>query len=179
MPRLIAHPDSPCDAVAAIEVDASRPAPNRLSLRFRATGTPAGVAIPAAAPPARTGELWRHTCFEAFLKAEGSEAYLEINLAPSGQWAAYLFDGYREGMREAPLAAPPAIAFDAAEGALELSAELDLTGLLPPDAAWRLALTAVIEETVGRTSYWALAHPPGRADFHRDDGFALTLPSPA
>ena len=43
-------------------------------------------------------------------------------------------------------------------------------------AAWRLALTAVIEETGGAKSYWALKHAPGKPDFHHADGFVLELP---
>ena len=38
-----------------------------------------------------------------------------------------------------------------------------------------IALTAVLEFTGGRMSYWALAHPPGRPDFHHRDGFVATL----
>jgi hypothetical protein len=34
----------------------------------------------------------------------------------------------------------------------------------------------VIEETNGNKSYWALAHPPGKADFHHADCFALEFP---
>jgi hypothetical protein len=36
----------------------------------------------------------------------------------------------------------------------------------------------VIEETNGNKSYWALAHPAGKPDFHHADGFAYEL-SPA
>jgi hypothetical protein len=47
---------------------------------------------------------------------------------------------------------------------------------MPHDAPWRLGLSAVIEDTRGSLSYWALAHPPGKPDFHHADGFALELP---
>ena len=40
------------------------------------------------------------------------------------------------------------------------------------NALWRLGLSAVIEDTSGRKSYWALAHPPGKPDFHHADCFA-------
>jgi len=43
---------------------------------------------------------------------------------------------------------------------------------LPRDVIWQLGLSAVIEEKSGRKSYWALAHPPGEADFHHSDCFA-------
>jgi hypothetical protein len=55
----------------------------------------------------------------------------------------------------------------------ELLVSLDL----PNDAAGRLGLAAVIEEANGRLSYWALAHPPGKPDFHHSDCFALELPA--
>jgi hypothetical protein len=48
---------------------------------------------------------------------------------------------------------------------------------LPSDAPWLLGLSAVIEEMNGRLSYWALAHPPGKPDFHHADCFALELPA--
>jgi hypothetical protein len=49
-------------------------------------------------------------------------------------------------------------------------------GLLPADSD--LALTAVIEETDGTKSFWALAHAPGPPDFHNPDCFIATLPAP-
>jgi hypothetical protein len=174
---LVPHPATPSDAVSAITVEAVRAAPGRLTLSYRVTG--ADLAIPQPAAPERTDELWRHTCFEAFLRAPGAKSYVEFNLAPSGQWAAYSFEGYREGMAPLDGIAPPAIACRATPDGFELAAGLDLSGV--PDLAgrpWRLGLSAVIEETSGRTSYWALAHPAGRADFHHDDGFALDLPAP-
>ena len=42
----------------------------------------------------------------------------------------------------------------------------------------RLALAAVVEETSGALSYWALRHPPGAPDFHHADGFVLALEPP-
>jgi hypothetical protein len=35
--------------------------------------------------------------------------------------------------------------------------------------------SAVIADKGGRIAYWALAHPPGNADFHHKDCFALQL----
>jgi hypothetical protein len=63
-------------------------------------------------------------------------------------------------------------------GRYEFQAALDLTGspALPSDGAWRVGLSVVIEESSGRKSYWALAHPPGKADFHHSDCFACELP---
>jgi hypothetical protein len=57
-----------------------------------------------------------------------------------------------------------------------LQASLELGGLLfSGGSTLRVGLSAVIEEISGRRSYWALAHPPGKADFHHFDSFALEL----
>jgi hypothetical protein len=141
-----------------------------LSLRYVARGSIADVAVPAPSASKRTDELWKHTCFEAFVRAPGGEAYREFNFSPSTQWAAYAFDGYRVGMRA--LEATPHIEVRRDPQALELLAVLRL-GARP----WRLALSAVIEEVSGRRSYWALAHPPGKPDFHHADSFAIELPA--
>jgi hypothetical protein len=125
---------------------------------------------PVMAAAARADELWGHTCFEAFLRMSPDEAYYEFNFAPSTQWAAYRFDSYRSGMRVATEISAPRIEVQSAP-CYSLQAALDLSSL-PRDARWRLGLAAVLEETSGHKSYWALAHPPGKADFHHSDCFA-------
>ena len=103
----------------------------------------------------------------------GEGSYVEFNFSPSSQWAAYRFERYREGMVELELTSPPEIHLDASEGHFALEATVPNAGL-----AGNLALSAVIEETDGTKSYWALAHPPGKPDFHHPACFALTLPPP-
>jgi hypothetical protein len=171
------HPDSRCFAATHIEVDVAHPRPGNLLLHYFVTGKMSDLRIPPVTAPARTDELWRHTCFEAFVRASPSAAYYEFNFAPSRQWAAYRFSGYRSGMSVASEIAAPRIEVQSSAKCYALQASLELDGLpgLPSDAAWRLSLAAVIEETSGRKSYWALAHPPGRADFHHPDCFAHKL----
>ena len=168
------HPDTPCAAVTRIGVDVARPHAGSLALSYVVTGTIADLRLPPVAASTRTDELWRHTCFEAFIRPSPGEAYYEFNLAPSTQWAAYRFDGYRSGMRVAAEFAAPRIEVQPDAERYTLQAVLTLDAL-PHDGQWRLALSAVIEETNGRKSYWALAHPPGRPDFHHADGFTYEL----
>jgi hypothetical protein len=170
------HPDSRCAAVRAVEVEALRPAPGRLSLRYSLTGDTAALVIPPPAAPERADDLWRTTCFEAFLAAPDAAAYCELNFAPSTRWAAYRFDGYRQGMAPLDLPAPPAIAVRRAPDGLELAVDLQLPDA--PAGPWRLGLTAVIDTTGEGIAHWAIAHPPGRADFHAAAGFDLSLPEP-
>jgi hypothetical protein len=162
------HPQWPCAAVSGIEVEIARPGP--LSLTYRVSGTIARLITPALVAPARTDGLWRRTCFEAFVGA--GSGYVELNFSPSSEWAAYRFTGYRDGMVPAHDLATPWIDVSADGQALELKVLVDL----PADAVGPLALSAVIEETGGRLSYWALGHGPGKPDFHHWRSFAVELP---
>jgi hypothetical protein len=179
------HPASLCAAVTQIEVEITRPQASRLALAYIVTGKIDDLVIPQVTAPARTDELWRHTCFEAFVRRPQGGAYYEFNFAPSTQWAAYQFGGYRSGMRVAAEIGDPRIEVQSNYERYILRASLELDGLLLPasgergkGAAWRLGLSAVIEEAGGRQSYWALAHPQGRPDFHHSDCFALEVPQP-
>ncbi|PZO52304.1 MAG: hypothetical protein DCF16_09920 [Alphaproteobacteria bacterium] len=162
------HPDTPANAVTAIEVEVVREG-GVLRLKYRALGRMDELLVPAAAEFERGDELWKETCFEAFVRGPG-EAYCEFNFAPSSRWAAYAFEGYRAGMRDFEVA-PLYVETDAAPDSFELIAAVT-PGEVGP---WRVGLSAVIEETDGRKSYWALAHAPGKPDFHHGDAFQLEL----
>ncbi|HEY5106728.1 MAG TPA: DOMON-like domain-containing protein [Caulobacteraceae bacterium] len=177
---LTIHPGSLCTSVSSIAVDAARPSPGVLELSFGVIGAVNDLYLPPTTTPARTEELWRRTCFEAFVRAAKGDAYIEINLSPSGEWAAYRFSGHRAGMRVASEVAAPRFAVRQTDDCLKLRASVDLGTLSesPSNAVWHLALSAVIEEAGGRKSYWALAHPPGRPDFHAEAGFVYELAPP-
>jgi hypothetical protein len=174
---LALHPDSRCTAVTRIDVDVSRPQPSHLVLRYTVTGKVKDLRLPQVTDPKRADDLWRHTCFEAFVRPAHGAAYCEFNFAPSAQWAAYAFSGYRSGMTVATEVDAPFIDVQSRHDVYTLQASLDLERLaaLPKDAAWQLGLSAVIEEANGTISYWALAHPTGKPDFHHSDCFALEL----
>ena len=168
------HPDSRCVAVSHIEVDIARHGADRLVLTYVVTGKISGIRMPPAMPPGRGNELWRHTCFEAFIRASSGPEYYEFNFAPSTQWAAYRFNGYRSGMCvPAEINSPPIEVQESPECyTLHASLELDRLSGLSRTVSWRLGLSALIEDASGGMSYWALAHPPGKPDFHHTDCFA-------
>ena len=173
------HPDSHCAAVTRIEVEITRLRPSNLVLEYFVTGRIGDLRMPPVTALTRAHELWQQTCFEAFVRAPGSAAYYEFNFAPSLQWAAYRFSAYRCEMSVANEVGAPRIEVHSRGESYELQAWLELDGLssLPSDAVWHLGLSAVIEETSGRKSFWSLAHPPGKADFHHSDCFAYELPA--
>jgi hypothetical protein len=170
---LALHPDSTCEAITRIDVEVKRLGESGLALHYTALGKIADLRLPAPAEPERTDELWRTTCFEAFFILGDDYEYTEFNFAPSSAWASYRFTGHREGMKPATDLSAPRIACRSSADRFDLTATLSF-----PHPLWdidRVALTAVIEETNGRKSYWALAHPPGKPDFHHIVGFALDL----
>ena len=172
------HPDSRCAAVTHIDVAVAR-AHGQLTLTYLVTGKISDLHLPPPTARVRTDGLWQHTCFEAFVRRTPSPRYYEFNFAPSTQWAAYRFRGYREGMVSVEDMPSPLIESrqNAETYSLQAAFKLDAQLSLPADATWHLNLTAVIEEANGNKSHWALAHPPGKPDFHHPDCFALELPN--
>ncbi|WP_342640023.1 DOMON-like domain-containing protein [Rhodoligotrophos ferricapiens] len=166
------HPDSYCSAATRIEVEITRPHPSILTLSYIVTGRMNDIRIFPVVESTRRDELWRHTCFEAFVRALSGSEYYEFNFAPSTQWAAYRFSGYRSGMVVADEISAPTVKVQSAPDCytLQVSLELDRLGL-PRESPWQLGLSALIEDTSGLKSYWGLAHPPGKPDFHHKDSF--------
>lgn len=165
-------------AASSIAVDVVRH-PGHIALTYRVIGNIGALLLPSFGASGRTDELWKHTCFEAFIRPLPGDAYFEFNFSPSTQWAAYGFTRTREGMHNAE-AAPERIAAEQGADLYTLDVLVDLTGnlaLADSDTPWRLNLSAVIEETNGRKSYWALAHPADKPDFHNPDCFVLELPA--
>jgi cell wall-associated NlpC family hydrolase len=148
-------------------------------MTFRLDGDIPRIRIPPPGVPRINAELWRHTCFEAFIAVDGQPAYHEFNFAPSGEWCLYALSGYRNGGPAANETMRPRIAIRSTDSRLELDALVRLDSLSPihPRASLRIGLSAVIEASDG-LSYWALRHPADKPDFHHADGFALLLEPP-
>lgn len=149
----------------------------RLVLSYLVNGRIGDIRLPAAKPATRGDALWRHTCFEVFATAPPHPAYYEFNFSPSTEWAAYRFEDYRDRRRVAEEIGPIAIDTQADRDCFTLRAVLDLDalGALSHRASRRIGLSAVIEDIRGELSYWALAHPPGKPDFHHAGCFAHEL----
>ncbi len=171
---LVPHPDSAGAPAIAIEAGAEWAEPWAIRFTYRLTGALDRVRWAEPGLPKRADELWKHTCLEAFLRRPGEDGYVELNFAPSLRWAAYAFDGYRSGMRNAD-PSPLIVNVERTPGEVLLTAEVGL-GVGP--APLSLALTAVIEDMDGARTYWALAHPQGKPDFHHAAGFVLDLSPP-
>lgn len=134
---------------------------------FRLEGGVDSIVLPDSGPSVRTDDLWKTTCFEIFWQPIGGTYYREFNLSPSGRWAAYDFDEFRTGMRDAPV---DAISLGhsraSANGQGELVLKASIAAELPAPA--QVALNAIVEHADGSLQYWALAFGPGKAEFHSE-----------
>lgn len=173
---LSCHSQTPSQAVRGVEAVVGVAPGGVLTLAFALEGDLSVLNIPERQTPRRAEGLWRHTCFEVFVMAERGPGYREFNFSPSGEWAAYAFRDYRDG-RELDIALAPAIEVRRTVHRLELGAEIR-QDFLPPGRHLRMGLSAVVEDAGGELSYWALRHPPGKADFHHADAFELQLVLP-
>jgi len=163
--------------VRRIDVEIASHPEGGLRLRYFLDGDVSRILVPAAASSERTDGLWEHTCFEAFIGGKGSNAYCEFNFSPSTQWAAYGFLSYRGGMVPLEYSTAPTVAASVTDDRIALEALIPLEALLalPGEDTLLLSLAAVIEESDGRLSYWALAHRAEIPDFHSPAGFVLEI----
>lgn len=168
-----------CEDVRAVHVTVRRTS-GGLELGFRLHGNISRICLTPESGRQSPMELWRHTCFEAFVAIDGQAAYHEFNFAPSREWRVYAFRAYRELAPLANILRSPIVAINATDDRLELDARIVLTDLsaIHSRSPLRLGLSAVIESRNGSLSYWALCHPAGKPDFHHADAFALRLEPP-
>jgi hypothetical protein len=162
-------------AVSAINVSYEIQPGGVCAVRYTVAGGRESLIIPDSADGVRTDGLWQNTCFEIFLRHADDDSYFEFNFAPSGNWAAYQFSRYREGMVDLDTDGP-SIQTERSGNAFVC----DVSFLMPMPFSQSVAigLSAVIEEKGGVKSYWALQHPLGQPDFHHRDCFALKLAAP-
>ena len=174
------HSATPCPAIRRFGI-AIEPSslPAELGIEFRIDGDIDRLRIPASGSARRRDGLWQHSCFELFLRPDGSDNYHEFNLAPSGEWAAYRFGG-RRSAQSSPEMPAPRIAFQRHADACALIATVPIAALpeLAEAAGLSAGIAAVVEAGDGSLSYWALAHGGAKPDFHDPGSFALRVVRP-
>ena len=105
----------------------------------------------------------------------GTTAYTELNFSTSGDWSAYEFQDYRQGMAHAQLPVPPQIAVRQGRNRLQLAAMVALPASEPREVL-RVGLSAVLQAEDGSLSYWATKHAPGKKpDFHHPEALILEV----
>lgn len=174
---LAGHASNPARFHQRIDVTLSRAgdgAEAGLTIAYVIHGLTLDLRIPTPHTPAPADALWRTTCCELFANPLGQPDYREFNFSPSGQWAAHDFLDTRRRASITPPLPAPGIVFQREESLLRLEVTLTKSAL-PTGDALRLALAVVLEANDGTHGYWALAHTPGKPDFHHHAGFVLNL----
>lgn len=171
------RPFSPSPLRLTVDGEVSREENGDLLVRFKLRGEIEHLRIDvASANPERKDELWKKTCFECFIQPEGQESYTEINVSPSGDWACYQFDRYRENRKNA--ASVSSISSEIVESSNEtLIFSFRVPAAVASTDAIRLGVTMVVLDDDNRTTYWAMSHTRSSPDFHDENSFDLKLPS--
>src|SRR5262249_26136974 len=145
---LTCHPDTPSQAVQEIQVRAGWTQDNTLIFTYALKAELTRLGTRPRSPPGKADRLWQHTCFEAFVSVKGNPEYYEFNFAPSGEWAAYSFQRYRDGSPLEGDMLAPRISVSNAADRLELYAIIGLDRLptIPPHACLFFSLSALIRD---------------------------------
>lgn len=162
---LVPHPGSPPQGVDRVCFGCDL-SPDNWRLVYEVFGRVDALHLPPEHGPRPGRELWTSTCFELFI-ARSSHGYRELNIAPSGAWGGFDFDGYRSAGR--PLRQAPVASLESTRGDNYYRADIVLSDAAVPDMAAHLGPAVVLKDGQGHLSYWALMHAPGKPDFHHPD----------
>lgn len=173
------HPSCTASPLRAVSVSGALHADGRITLDYLLQGELLQLRLPPPARnPQRRDELWRHTCLELFAQREAAADYVEFNFSPSGDWAAYGFEGYRRGQISIEQQPVGITLHPLGPGQLRIQAcaQLPATAQQGTTAQrWRLGLAAVVEASDESLGYWALRHAGAKPNFHAADNFDVTL----
>lgn len=167
--NLHCHPATPNVAVRSLSISTGAIENGYLPVKFRLEGNLEQLEIPVPDAATRANDLWKNTCFEAFIGSINSSRYDEFNISPSKAWAAYQFDNYRDGMRDMPVSDLP-VTIHRTDNQLEIDVRLPVSEQIDN---LRIGFSSVIREKDGRCTYWAIHHPSQRPDFHHSDSLIL------
>lgn len=175
--ELVTHPATPSAAVTGLFGCARLTGGNEIELAYELAGDPDRIVWPAPRAQGFREGLWRHTCFELFVGAHAGDRYLEFNFAPpSREWCGYAFQGYREN--RSTIEDIDMSHFETVCGETHFSLCVRFSLVSAPSFALPesiVGLAVIIEQSDGQVSYWALAHPAARPDFHDRRGFRASL----
>ncbi len=117
----------------------------------------------------REDNIWKSTCFEAFINPENSDRYWEINVSPLHKWNFYEFSGYRTPQPPREAGNFQLLAIKVGDGSLWASFSCDFEKF----RKFNVALTCILESKDGILSYWAKKHVLASPDFHHASTLVL------
>ncbi|MEM8936111.1 MAG: hypothetical protein AAGC77_06860, partial [Pseudomonadota bacterium] len=126
------HADDAAHSDYRVEAQVLRTSPRNILIAHRVHGRVDSLKIAAPGAPSRADDLWRTTCFEAFIRiphsvSSGGAAYWEVNASPSRQWATYAFSDYRAGRERAEEIVVSKVEIDRAADRFQIVAYVSLS----------------------------------------------------
>lgn len=126
--------------------------------------------IPSATyilPQNRKDELWKDTCFEAFISQPHQESYVELNANSRGEWNVYQFESYRTPHPPREYLLTKVSRIECGPSFFEV--EIDWPQM---PSKLELSLCAVIQTADG-PHYYSTCHRGAKPDFHLRESFTL------
>jgi len=142
---------------------------NKIRIHFKWKDPRSEVLLVSRGQSQRADELWKTTCFEAFVQPLNSKHYWELNLSSSGNWNVYKFEDYR--LPQLPKADLEAQLTRMLSADNEIDAEFRLP--LGGGQHFRCGLSAVVELKNAEKVYFATHHAGAKPDFHLSESFIL------
>ncbi len=164
--NLISHPKYPAHKHLSLSADINI-IKDKCHICYNVSGDIEDIIISDERKAQFRDELWKMTCFEMFIEYDDGPHYYEYNFAPNGDWAAYHFDNYRDGMRPINIMQPE-IVMERDIGMIKVDVTLDITDL--PEGPLNIGLFAMTFSEDDR-SFWALHHSEDTPNFHQKDCF--------
>lgn len=153
-----------------VEANLSKQSEKLLRVEFNIEGPTDLIRWPMLSDrsPQRKDELWKTTCLEVFISCgkENFGTYHEFNCATNGDWNAYDFSSYRQGMTASPNLSVAVKQIQSTRMHRTFAIEID--GISTHEIK-AYNLTMVMEFTNQEKSYWAAQHPLANADFHNKE----------
>lgn len=149
---------------------------NQLSIHYEVSGDIHQIRLPEPSTSIRKHDLWKSTCFELFLAMKDRPPYWEFNMSSSGEWNVYVMDAYRQvNMREETAFTQLPFDFRKTNTEFSLDMSMDLKPILSYNQPLQIGITTIIQTLDENETYWALAHPGQKADFHLRESFIIEL----
>lgn len=112
-------------------------------------------------------ELWRHTCFELFIRDRHGEGYEEINCSPGGRFSRTYLSSYRNVHSVREFHTAPDIICSRQGDSCEYAicfAGIDIV-------QGEIAVAVITADDRGTRRFWGMNHRGDIPDFHHDDNF--------
>lgn len=145
---------------------------NKITLEYQVLGHMAHYHFPKPTKQKRANNLWLDSSFELFLAPKNRTSYYEINVSPSTQWNAYMFQAYKQEMKESTIFSTPSIKILHLEEEYSFSFEMAVQeGFLSQKLEINLAVILLGND--GVRNFYSLVKGEGMPDFHDREGFVV------